>query len=107
MHVRKDDIVVAVSGVKDKDKNQKGKVLSVNTKKERVVVEGINIRKKHFKPTKQDEQAAIIDMEGSLHVSNVLLYCPKCDKGVRTGIKILENGRKVRYCKKCGEVLDK
>jgi len=107
MHIKKDDIVVVLNGVKAEDKKKTGKVLRVDTAKNRVFVEGLNMRKKHYKPQNQNEQAAILDIEGSIHVSNVALYCPTCKKGVRTGSKVLADGKKVRYCKKCNTVLDK
>ena len=103
MHVKTGDTVVVISGNRAKDKSNKGKILKVLPKQNRVIVEGINMRKKHMKPTQQLQQAGIIDIEGSIDASNVLLYCEKCGKGVRTGHKVLENGKKVRYCKKCGE----
>lgn len=107
MHVKTGDTVVVISGNRDKDKSNKGKILKVIPKKNRVIVEGINMRKKHMKPTQQmQQQVGIIDIEGSIDASNVLLYCDKCGKGVRTGHKVLENGKKVRYCKKCGETFD-
>ncbi|MCR4894525.1 MAG: 50S ribosomal protein L24 [Eubacteriales bacterium] len=106
MHVKTGDTVVVISGNRAKDKSNKGKILKVLPKQNRVIVEGINMRKKHTKPTQQMQQAGIIDIEGSIDASNVLLYCEKCGKGVRTGHKVLENGKKVRYCKKCGETFD-
>lgn len=106
MHVKTGDTVVVISGNRAKDKSNKGKILKVLPKQNRVIVEGINMRKKHMKPTQQLQQAGIIDIEGSIDASNVLLYCEKCGKGVRTGHKVLENGKKVRYCKKCGETFD-
>ncbi len=107
MHVKKDDTVIVISGAKSKDKNKKGKVLQVLTKNDRIIVEGVNMRKKHMKATNEMQQAGIIDQEGSIHVSNVLLFCPKCNKGVRTGNKVLTDGSKVRFCRKCGETFSK
>ncbi len=107
MHIKKDDTVVVISGVKDADKNKTGKVLKVLPKSERIFVEGVNMRKKHLRATNEMQQAGIIDQEGSIHASNVLLYCEKCKKGVRVGHKVLEDGTKVRYCRKCGETFDK
>ncbi|MCL1913507.1 MAG: 50S ribosomal protein L24 [Eubacteriaceae bacterium] len=103
MHVRRDDTVVVIAGVKDKDKGKRGKIIKVFPKTQRVIVEGVNMRKKHLKPTNEMRQAGIIDIEGSLHISNVQLYCPKCRRGVRTGHKIGSDGKKVRFCRKCGE----
>ncbi len=107
MHVKTGDTVVVISGVKDKEKNKKGKILRVYPATQRVVVEGVNMRKKHMKPTGENKQAGIIDQEGSLHASNVLLFCEKCNKGVRTGHKILADGTKVRFCRSCGETFEK
>ncbi|MBR6800422.1 MAG: 50S ribosomal protein L24 [Eubacteriaceae bacterium] len=112
MHVKKGDIVEVIAGAREKDyKNAKdgkvtGKVLKVLPAQNRVVVEGVNLRKKHMKPTTTIQQGGIIEIEGSIHASNVLIYCPKCGKGVRTGSAMVGD-KKVRVCKKCGETLDK
>lgn len=103
MHVKKGDTVVVISG---KDKGKKGKVLTAMPKRNRVIVEGVNMQTKHTKPSQKSPQGGIIHQEGPIHVSNVMLYCDKDKKGVRVGYKVLENGEKVRVCKKCGEVLD-
>lgn len=103
MHVKKGDTVVVISG---KDKGKKGKVLTAMPKRNRVIVEGVNMQTKHTKPSQKSPQGGIIHQEGPIHVSNVMLYCEKDKKGVRVGYKMLENGEKVRVCKKCGEVLD-
>ena len=100
MHVKTNDTVIVISG---KDKGKKGKVLKATPSENVVVVERVNVRKKHMKPTKENQQAGIMDKECPIDASNVLLYCNKCKKGVRTGNKILTDGKKVRYCKKCGE----
>lgn len=102
MHVKKGDTVVVISG---KDKGKKGKILAAMPKKNRVIVEGVNMLTKHQKPNQQLQQGGIIHQEGPIHVSNVMLYCNKDKAGVRVGYKILDNGEKVRVCKKCGEVL--
>lgn len=102
MHVKKGDTVVVISG---KDKGKKGKILAAMPKKNRVIVEGVNMLTKHQKPSQQLQQGGIIHQEGPIHVSNVMLYCNKDKAGVRVGYKILDNGEKVRVCKKCGEVL--
>lgn len=114
MHVKKDDIVQVISGARKKDIDKAknglvvGKILRVYPKTNRVVVEGVNMRKKHMKPTNEMKQAGIIELEGTINASNVLLYCDSCGKGVRTGYKMLaDNKTKVRYCKKCGATLDK
>lgn len=102
MHVKKGDTVVVISG---KDKGKKGKVLAAMPKANRVIVEGANMITKHKKPSGQMQQGGIIHQEGPIHVSNVMLYCNKDKTGVRVGSKVLDNGEKVRVCKKCGEVL--
>ena len=104
MHIRRDDTVVVITG---KDKGKKGKVLVVVPSKNRVIVEGVNIVSRHTRPTSQTNQGGIIKKEAPIDASNVLLYCSKCDKGVRVGIKLLENGEKARVCKKCGAVIGK
>ncbi len=104
MHVRKGDTVELISG---KDKGKKGKVLTAFPKDNRVIVEGVNMLTKHVKPTRQMQQGGIIHQEGPVHASNVLLYCPKCKRGRRYGRKILKDGAKVRFCRTCGETLDK
>ncbi|MBQ5956786.1 MAG: 50S ribosomal protein L24 [Clostridia bacterium] len=104
MHIRRDDTVVVITG---KDKGKKGKVLVVVPSKNRVIVEGVNIVSRHTRPTSQTNQGGIIKKEAPIDASNVMLYCSKCDKGVRVGIKLLENGEKARVCKKCGAVIGK
>ena len=104
LHVKKDDNVVVITG---KDKGKKGKVMSADPKKGRIVVSGVNMVTRHQKARSQTEPGGILRKVGRISASYVMLYCSKCDKGVRTGVKVLENGNKVRVCKKCGEVLDK
>lgn len=104
IRLRKNDVVVVISG---KDRGKKGKILKVLRDKNQVVVEGVNFIKKHVRPSRQHRHGGILEMEGPLHVSKVMIYCPRCDKGVRIGAAFLDDGRKVRVCKKCGEVLDK
>ena len=103
MHVKKDDMVVVISG---KDKGKKGKVIQVFPKESKILVENINMVTKHQKPTQQMQQGGIVRQEGKLDASKVMLFCSKCDKGVRTGDKFLTDGKKVRYCKKCEETFD-
>jgi large subunit ribosomal protein L24 len=103
LHVKKGDTVVVLTG---KEKGRSGKILSVNTKKERVLVEKINMIKRHSRPTKSAPQGGIIEKEASLHVSNVNILCPKCNKAARIKQKVLDDGKKVRACVKCSEILD-
>lgn len=102
-HVKKNDMVVVTVG---KDKGKTGKVLRINQKTDRVIVEKVNIIKRHVRPS-QKSKGGIMERESPIAVSNVMIYCEKCSKPVRVGNKILEDGKKVRYCKKCNEVLDK
>lgn len=102
-HVRRNDLVMVTTG---KDKGKTGKVLRINKKKERLVVEKVNMVKRHVKPS-QKTKGGIMEKEGSIHVSNVMIYCEKCSKPVRVGSKLLEDGKKVRFCKKCNEAVDK
>ncbi|ADG81193.1 50S ribosomal protein L24 [Thermincola ferriacetica] len=104
IHVRKGDTVVIISG---DEAGQKGKVLEVLPKENRVVVEGRNIVKRHTRPTQKLPQGGIIEKEAPIASSNVMIYCPKCDGPRRIGKQILENGKKIRVCRKCGETLDK
>ena len=104
MQVRKDDTIQVVSGA---EKGKTGKILSVMPGKRRLIVESINFRKRHTKPSRDNQQGGIIQKESSISVSNVLLYCPSCKKGVKTKKEIRKDGSRTRICKKCGEVFDK
>lgn len=103
VHVRKGDIVQVMRG---KDAGKKGKVLEVQPKRNRVIVENVNKVKRHTRPTQSAPQGGIIEKEAPIHASNVLLVCGKCNRPTRLGKRFLEDGKKVRYCKKCGEVVD-
>ncbi|GKW47625.1 MULTISPECIES: 50S ribosomal protein L24 [unclassified Planococcus (in: firmicutes)] len=103
MHVKKGDTVKVISG---KDKGKTGVVLSALPKKDRVLVEGINIIKKHTKPNQANPQGGIVSQEAAIHVSNVMLLDPKSGEPTRVGYKV-EDGKKVRVAKKSGEKLDK
>ena len=98
MKIKKGDTVKVLSG---NDKGKTGEVLEVIPKTEKIVVKGINIRKKHVKPRKQGEEGGIIPSEYSIHSSKVAVVCPKCQKATRIGYAI-EKDEKVRVCKKCG-----
>ncbi|HEY3316781.1 MAG TPA: 50S ribosomal protein L24 [Bacillota bacterium] len=104
IHVHKGDTVAVISG---KDKGKRGKVVNVLPDKNRVVVEGVNVAKKHQKPTQKVMQGGIVDKEMPLAASNVALVCPKCNEPTRLGSKILESGQSVRVCKRCGETIDR
>lgn len=100
VHVVKKDTVVVVSG---KDKGKIGEVLAVNPKKSTVLVKDVNVVTKHQKPNKANVQGGIINKEAAINSSKVMLYCTKCKSATRVSYKILEDGSKVRVCKKCGE----
>lgn len=102
MKIRKDDMVLVIAG---KDKGKKGKVRQSFPKRDRVVVEGINVAKRHMKPRGRARQAGIIEREVPIQVSNVMLLCTKCDRPTRIGFRFLEDGSKVRYCHRCKEVI--
>lgn len=105
-HVKKGDVVSVISG---NDKGKQGKILSVDTKNERVIVEGVNIRTKHQKPNQQNQQGGRVQMEMSIHISNVMPNDPKSGEATRIGRKFIsEEGKSrwVRFAKKSGEVLD-
>lgn len=102
LNVKKGDTVVVLTG---KDSGKKGKVLSVDTAAESVVVEGVNVATKHKKPKNQQDIGGIVKKEAPIHVSNVMVICPKCNKPTRTGHAKIADGDKqikVRVCKKCG-----
>ena len=99
MHIKTNDTVIALSG---RDKGKKGKVLTVDPKNDKVIVEGLNVASKHQKPRKQGESGGIIKKETPLYASKVMRVCPKCDKPTKEAHKFLDNGKKVRVCKKCG-----
>ena len=101
MHIKKNDTVIVLSG---DDKGKKGKVLEVSPKEGKIIVEGVNLVKKHVKPRPPQETGGIVDAEGALYACKVMPVCPKCNKATRVAHKI-ENGKKVRVCKHCGAAL--
>ena len=101
MHVKKGDKVMVISG---KDKGKTGVILSAFPKKDRVLVEGVNIVKKHTKPNQANPQGGILEQEASIHVSNVMLIDPKSGEPTRVGYKV-EDGKKVRVAKKSAEII--
>lgn len=98
IHVKKGDLVMVITG---KDAGKKGKVLEVVLKKGRVVVEKVNVVKRHTKPSQSLPQGGILEKEAPIASSNVMLYCPECNSVTRVSVKMTEAG-KVRVCKKCG-----
>lgn len=103
LHVKKDDTVIVITG---KDKGKKGRVIAAYPRENRVLVEGVNMVKKHAKPSQANPQGGILTQEAPIHVSNVMLIDPKTGSPTRIGYKVLEDGRKVRVAKKSGEVID-
>lgn len=101
--VKKNDLVIVIAG---KDKGKRGKVLRVIPKIDRVLVEKVNFVKRHTKPGRASRQGGILERENPVHISNLKLVCSKCDRPVRVGYSRLADGRKVRVCKKCDEVVD-
>ena len=102
VHVKTGDTVVVLSG---KDKGKNGKVLAVSPKEGKVIVEKVNIVKKHVKPRRMGEPGGIIEAEGAMHACKVQIVCPSCKKPTRVGHKIHTDGSKARICVKCGETL--
>lgn len=100
VHVRKNDTVMVISG---KDKGKTGEVLAVMPKNGKVLVKGVNIVTKHKKPSRENMQGGIVKEEAFIYSSKVMLYCNKCKSVTRISNKILDDGTKVRVCKKCGE----
>lgn len=103
LRIKKDDTALIITG---KNKDKSGRVLSVLSSEGKVIIQGANIIKKHMKPSKKHTQGGIIEKEAPLHISNVMLLCPKCNKPTRIGNTVLDDGRKLRVCKKCKEVID-
>jgi len=103
-HVKKDDNVMIMAG---KEKGKTGKVMRIIADQNRVVVENVNMIKRHIRPSQADPDGGIIEKEAPLAISNVMLVCAACSKPTRTGIKVTESGTKARFCKKCNEMVDK
>ena len=103
LHVKKGDTVMVVTG---KDKDKTGKIIQILSKKDGVIVEGLNIVKRHTR-ARGNESGGIVEKEAPVHISNVMVYCEKCKKPVRTRATVLEDGKKARVCVKCGESFDK
>lgn len=103
LKIKRGDLVEVISG---KDRGKRGKVLRVIPKEKKVIVEGINMVKRHQRPIPQLREGGIIEREAPIYMSKVMVVCPNCDRRTRVGFKMLENGDKARYCKKCGEIID-
>ncbi|HHV78049.1 MAG TPA: 50S ribosomal protein L24 [Firmicutes bacterium] len=104
MRLKTGDTVLVISG---KWKGKKGKVIKALRQSESVLVEGVNLVKKHQKPTQKLQQGGIIEREAPIRACKVMLVCGNCGKPTRVGVRLLEGAKKVRFCKKCGEVIDK
>ena len=103
--IRKNDNVLVITG---KNRGTRGRVLRVDPDKNRLVVEGVNVIKRHTKPNPQRNiKGGVVEREAPIHASNVQLVCPECGKQTRIGRKVLGDGRKVRICRKCEGVVDK
>ena len=106
IHIKTGDTVVVISGeYANGSKKSIGKVIGVSPKEGKVIVEGVHVVSKHVKPRRQGDPGGIIKTEGAIYASKVQLYCPKCDAGRRTRVKLTEKGEKLRVCVKCGEEL--
>jgi large subunit ribosomal protein L24 len=101
--IKKGDTAMVITG---KEKGKKGRVIAVIPSKQRLKIEGLNIIKRHMKPSRQYTQGGIIEKEGTIHISNIMLVCPKCNKPTRIANQLLSDQKKVRACKKCKEVID-
>ena len=101
--IKKNDTVQVITG---DEKGKTGRVIAVYRGRNRLLVERLNMIKKHMKPNKNQTQGGIIEKEGPIHRSNIMLVCAKCNKATRINHNVLENGKKIRVCKKCGEVIE-
>ena len=101
--IKKNDKVIVIAG---KEKDKIGTVLTVNSEKGRAIIERVNMIKKHAKPSAQNAQGGIVEKEAPINISNLMLVCSKCADPTRIGKQMLEDGSKIRVCKKCGEPLD-
>ena len=103
MQIRKNDSVMVISG---KERGKTGKVLRVNPREDAVIIERVNVVKRHTKPRGPQQSGGIIEKEASIPVSNIMIMCDKCNAPVRMGRRVLADGNKVRVCRRCGEALD-
>lgn len=103
LSIKKEDTVLVITG---KERGKKGRVLSVMPSTSKLIIEKVNVIKRHMKPSRKYAQGGIIEKEAPLHISNVVLLCPKCSKPTRIAVFDMESGKKVRMCRKCKEVID-
>lgn len=103
MQIRKNDSVMVISG---KERGKTGKVLRVLSKKDAVIVERVNMVKRHSRPRSPQQPGGIVEKEAAIRVSNIMVMCDKCNAPVRVGRKVLADGKKIRLCRRCGEAID-
>jgi large subunit ribosomal protein L24 len=103
MNIRKNDTVMVIAG---RERGKTGKVLKVMPAAQRVLIERINLVKRHTRPRPPQQAGGIVEKEAPVHISNVMLMCDKCNAPVRVGRKLLADGKRVRVCRRCGEHLD-
>lgn len=101
-HIKKNDIVFVIAG---KDKGKKGKVLKVYPVDKRAIVEGVNYVKKATRKTREDQTGGIIQRENPIHLSNLMVFCSRCNRMTRIGITKMADGTRMRFCKKCKEII--
>jgi large subunit ribosomal protein L24 len=102
-HIKKNDTVMVIAG---KEKGKTGKVLKILPKKGRAVVEKVNFIKRHMRPGAHSRQGGIVEKENPISISNLMVVCGKCTDPTRVGRRVLEDGSRVRYCKKCDEIIE-
>jgi large subunit ribosomal protein L24 len=102
-HIKKNDTVMVIAG---KEKGKSGKVLRILPKKDRAVVEKVNFIKRHMRPGPHSRQGGIVEKENPISISNLMVVCGKCTDPTRVGRRVLEDGSRVRYCKKCDEIIE-
>ena len=102
-HIKKNDTVMVIAG---KEKGKSGKVLRILPKKDRAVVEKVNFIKRHMRPGAHSRQGGIVEKENPINISNLMVVCGKCTDPTRVGRRVLEDGSRVRYCKKCDEIIE-
>lgn len=103
LHVKKGDLVEVLAG---KEKGKQGKVMRVFPAKNRLTVENLNIVKRHTRPSQTNQEGGIVEKEAPMSASNVMLVCSACNKPSRTGMRVLDDGTRARFCKKCNEIVD-
>ncbi|MDD5085479.1 MAG: 50S ribosomal protein L24 [Candidatus Omnitrophica bacterium] len=103
LKIKKNDDIIVNSG---KDRGKRGKVVRLVPTEGRAIVQGVNIIKRHVRPNRDNPRGGIMQMEGTIHISNLKLVCPRCSKPTRVGITVLADGTRKRMCKKCKEIIE-